>query len=169
VERPRMKISGPVLNAPDVARLTRFYEQLLAWEVEATYAPRPGYPPGDGWSQLRPEDRSTKIEIQFEEQYVPPIWPGAPGTQGMQIHLDIWVEDVAAGVAWAIACGALQAEHQPADRDQNRLRVMLDPAAIHFVCGRDPRVCANAGLIRVAVDGGAWLRRHARRSHGNGE
>jgi catechol 2,3-dioxygenase-like lactoylglutathione lyase family enzyme len=132
VKRPRMKISGPVLNAPDVAQLTRFYEQLLGWEVEELYGPRPGYPPGDGWSRLRPEDHSTKIEIQFEEHYVRPIWPGAPGTQGMQIHLDICVDDVAAGVAWAIACGATEAERQPADRDQNRLRVMLDPAGHPF-------------------------------------
>ena len=53
--------------------------------------PRPGYPPGDGWSRLRPADRSTKIEIQFEEHYARPVWPGAAGAQGMQLHLDIWV------------------------------------------------------------------------------
>ena len=127
-----MRISGPVLDAPDVAALTRFYEQLLGWEVEDIDGPRPGRPAGDGWSRLRPADGSTKIEIQFEERYVRPVWPGAPGTQGMQIHLDIWVEDVAAGVAWATACGATEAEHQPEDRDHDRLRIMLDPAGHPF-------------------------------------
>jgi catechol 2,3-dioxygenase-like lactoylglutathione lyase family enzyme len=127
-----MKISGPVLDAPDVAELTRFYHELLVWEVEEQERPRPGFPPGDGWSRLRPPDGSTKIEIQGERYYTRPVWPGAPGTQGMQMHLDIWVEDVAAGVAWAIACGATQAEHQPPDRDPNRLRVMLDPAGHPF-------------------------------------
>jgi catechol 2,3-dioxygenase-like lactoylglutathione lyase family enzyme len=132
MERPPMRISGPVLDAPDVARLTRFYEDLLGWEVEDRAGPRPGHPPGDGWSRVRPADGSTKIEIQFEEHYIPPTWPGAPGAPGMQIHLDIWVEDVPEGVSWAIGCGATEAEHQPDDRDLNRLRVMLDPAGHPF-------------------------------------
>ena len=127
-----MRISGPVLDAPDVAELTRFYEQFLGWEVESSAGPRPGHPPGDGWSVLRPADGSTKIEIQFEEHYVRPDWPGAPGTQGMQLHLDIWVEDVAAGVAWAKQCGAKEALRQPEDRDPARLRIMLDPAGHPF-------------------------------------
>ncbi len=77
-------------------------------------------------------DRSTKIEIQFEEHYARPVWPGAAGAQGMQLHLDIWVEDVPSGVAWAIACGATEADRQPEDRDPNRLRIMLDPAGHPF-------------------------------------
>lgn len=132
MNRPQMRVTGPVLDAPDVAELTRFYEQFLGWEVEELAGPRPGFPPGDGWSRLRPADGSTKIEIQGERHYARPVWPGAPGTQGMQMHLDIWVEDVAAGVEWAIACGATEAEHQPADRDPSRLRVMLDPAGHPF-------------------------------------
>lgn len=132
MERPAMRVTGPVLDAPDVTALTRFYEQFLGWEIEEFAGPRPGHPPGDGWSRLRPADRSTKIEIQFEEHYARPVWPGAPNTQGMQVHLDIWVEDVAAGVAWALRCGATQATHQPPDRDPSRLRVMLDPAGHPF-------------------------------------
>ena len=127
-----MRVTGPVLDAPDVGRLTRFYEQLLGWQVVEQEGPRPGYPTGDGWSKLRPADGSTKIEIQFEEHYQRPVWPGAPGAPGMQMHLDVWVEDVPAGVAWATACGATEAEHQPADRDPNRLRIMLDPAGHPF-------------------------------------
>jgi catechol 2,3-dioxygenase-like lactoylglutathione lyase family enzyme len=132
MERPAMRISGPVLDAPDVAELTRFYELLLGWPVEEIVGPRPGYPSGDGWSVLRPPDRSTKIEIQFEKHFIPPVWPGAPGEQGMQLHLDIWVDDLDAGIAWATECGATQAEHQPAGRDLSRLRVMLDPAGHPF-------------------------------------
>jgi catechol 2,3-dioxygenase-like lactoylglutathione lyase family enzyme len=132
MDRPEIRMSGPVLDAPDVALLTHFYEQFLGWEVEALEGPRPGYPPGDGWSRLRPEDRSTKIEIQFEEHYVRPVWPGAAGEQGMQLHLDIWVDDLAAGVAWALKCGATEAEQQPEDRDRTRLRIMLDPAGHPF-------------------------------------
>jgi catechol 2,3-dioxygenase-like lactoylglutathione lyase family enzyme len=121
-----------VLDAPDVPGLTRFYERLLGWRVEALAEPRPGFPPGDGWSRLRPADGSTKIEIQYEEHYAPPVWPGAAGRPGMQIHLDVWVEDVATGVAWAVECGATEADSQPADRDHDRLRIMLDPAGHPF-------------------------------------
>ena len=131
-QRPEMRISGPVLDAPDVAELTHFYQQLLGWEIEAIEGPRPGFPPQDGWSRLRPDDGTTKIEIQFEEHFQRPVWPGAPGTQGMQLHLDIWVEDVARGVAWAVACGAREAHPQPEGRDLTRLRVMLDPAGHPF-------------------------------------
>ena len=127
-----MRVTGPVLDAPDVAALTRFYEHLLGWEIEALEGPRPGYPPGDGWSRLRPHDGSTKIEIQYEEHYVRPVWPGAPDAPGMQLHLDLWVEDLPEGVAWAIACGATEAGEQPTDRDLSRLRVMLDPAGHPF-------------------------------------
>jgi len=35
MERPEMRMSGPVLDAPDVTELTHFYERLLGWEVEA--------------------------------------------------------------------------------------------------------------------------------------
>ena len=92
----------------------------------------PGHPAGDGWSLLRPSDGSSKIEIQFERHHERPVWPGAKGKQGMQVHLDIWVEDVAHGVAWAVECGATEAGPQPKGRDLARLRVMLDPAGHPF-------------------------------------
>ena len=75
---------------------------------------------------------STKLEIQFEQHHVRPVWPPEPGAQGMQLHLDIWVEDLARGVLWAIECGATEAIPQPADRDQSALRIMLDPAGHPF-------------------------------------
>ena len=127
-----MKITGPVLDAPDVAELARFYEQLLGWEVKALEGPRPGHPAGDGWAMLRPADGSTKIEIQFEQHYTRPVYPGAPGQQGMQIHLDFQVDDVAEAVAWATECGATEAASQPEGRDRATLRVMLDPAGHPF-------------------------------------
>jgi hypothetical protein len=50
----------------------------------------------------------------------------------MQMHLDIWVADVPAGVEWATECGATEAEYQPKNRDPDRLRVMIDPAGHPF-------------------------------------
>jgi hypothetical protein len=46
----------------------------------------------------------------------------------MMTHLDIAVEDVAAGVAWAVAAGATLASYQP----QEHVRVLLDPAGHPF-------------------------------------
>lgn len=44
------------------------------------------------------------------------------------IHLDVAVDDLAAGVAWAIDAGATLADYQP----QTDVRVMLDPAGHPF-------------------------------------
>jgi hypothetical protein len=46
-----------------------------------------------------------------------------PGKQGMQMHLEVEVSDLAAAVEHAIELGATQADHQP----QDNVRVMLDP------------------------------------------
>jgi catechol 2,3-dioxygenase-like lactoylglutathione lyase family enzyme len=134
MERPAMRLSGPSVEAPDVSALVHFYERLLGWEVEALFGPRDGSPPGDGWGRLRPADKAPgqKIEVQWQEHYQPPVWPGEAGRPTMQWHLDWWVEDLEAGVAWAIDCGALEASPQPSDRDLSRLRIMLDPAGHPF-------------------------------------
>ena len=46
----------------------------------------------------------------------------------MMLHLDIAVDDLRAGVAWALEAGATEAEYQP----QEHVRVMLDPAGHPF-------------------------------------
>jgi hypothetical protein len=69
-----------------------------------------------------------KIEIQGEPNYRRPTWPTVPGGQAMMIHLDIEVDDLDAGVAWALDAGAAVADHQP----QDGVRVMLDPEGHPF-------------------------------------
>jgi len=46
----------------------------------------------------------------------------------MMIHLDFGVDDLEAGVVWAIEIGARLADHQP----QEHVRVMLDPEGHPF-------------------------------------
>ena len=123
-----MQITGPVLDAADPVGLAKFYEQLLGWPIVELEGPRPDYPPEDGWAKVRSPAGDMKIEFQYEQQYRPPVWPPAPGEQQMMIHLDIEVDDLDAGVAWAIEAGATVAEHQP----QEAVRVMLDPAGHPF-------------------------------------
>jgi Glyoxalase-like domain len=84
---------------------------------------RPGAPPEDGWAILRPPAGGAGLSFQYEPDYVAPSWPSMHGEQQMQVHLDIAVEDLDEGVAWACEAGAVLASHQP----QEHVRVMLDP------------------------------------------
>jgi catechol 2,3-dioxygenase-like lactoylglutathione lyase family enzyme len=114
-----MRLSATVLGAPDPRALGAFYARLLGWTVvedEPT------------WVMLRPPAGGTGLSFQREPDYVPPVWPPAPGEQQMMAHLDIAVDDVAAGVAWALEAGARLAEPQP----QAHVRVLLDPAGHPF-------------------------------------
>ena len=122
MDRPRMRISAAVLGAADANELADFYERLLGWTVAETYP---------GWVRLRhPSGDLTPAGLSFahEQGYVRPVWPTKPGEQQMMVHLDIAVEDLEAGVAWAQELGATLADFQP----QEHVRVMLDPAGHPF-------------------------------------
>ena len=58
-----------------------------------------------------------------------------PGKQGMQLHLDIEVSDLAAATEHALELGATLAEFQP----QDDVRVLLDPAVTRSASTRDVR------------------------------
>jgi len=117
--QPRMRVSATVLGAPDPRALAAFYEQLLGW---TRVADKPE------WVMLRPPSGGTGLSFQAEPDFVPPVWPSAPGAQQMMAHLDIAVEDLEAGVAWALEAGARLAAFQP----QAHVRVMLDPVGHPF-------------------------------------
>ena len=136
VDIPRMRVSGPTLDARDPLALADFYCRLLGWTVARSEGPRPGNPPTDGWAMLRAPDGSMKLEVQWEPLYRPPAWPAEDGEQQMMMHLDIGVADLAAGVAWAEECGARRASHQP----QDGVRVMLDPEGHPFCLFVDDRL-----------------------------
>ncbi|MEU1330080.1 VOC family protein [Streptomyces sp. NPDC005865] len=104
-----------VLGTPDPPALADFYRALLGWE-EAERDPE--------WVRLRApgEDRPC-LSFQLERDHTPPVWPQGPGTQQMQAHLDLRVDDLEAETERARALGATVADHQP----QNDVRVLLDP------------------------------------------
>ena len=126
--RPRMEITGPVIDAFEPVALARFYERLLSWSIVEIEGPRLGFPDNDGWAKLRSPAGTMKIEIQWEPNFVRPTWPTVGGEQTMMMHLDISVDDLDVGVAWAIESGATVADHQP----QPDVRVMLDPEGHPF-------------------------------------
>ena len=126
--QPRTRLAAAVLDGPDPRGLAAFYEQLLGWTIAVSEPPRPGSPPEDGWVVLRPPGGGSALSFQFEPDYVRPVWPPADGQPRMMMHLDIAVEDLEQGVAWATGLGATVADHQP----QQDVRVMLDPAGHPF-------------------------------------
>lgn len=110
-----------VLDSGNADELSAFYEKLLGWtrfkgEEFTTLAnvEQPGSP--------------TWITFQQVDDYVPPVWPAAPGKQQQMTHLDFHVEDMEEGVKHALSCGATLSEIQLEDG----LRVMLDPAGHPF-------------------------------------
>ena len=128
--RPRMRLSGPVLDAADALALADFYAQLLGWTMTDSVAG-----PEGGWAVIRPPDGSLKLEFQGGPDYRAPVWPAVPGEQQMMIHLDIAVEDLEQGVAAAVELGARVAEHQP----RPGVRVLFDPEGHPF--------CLFAGVV----------------------
>jgi catechol 2,3-dioxygenase-like lactoylglutathione lyase family enzyme len=110
---------GVVLEAPDARRLLHFYSDLL--EV-------PIHKEGDDGGALDFGQGVAYLSIQKAEVYERPVWPPAAGTQGMQLHLDFEVSDLAAATEHAIELGATLADVQP----QEDVRVLLDPAGHPF-------------------------------------
>lgn len=125
-DRPAFRVSATVLGSPDPRRLGRFYADLLGWDVVADEP---------GWFQLKPPPDHTRtgLSFQLETEHVRPVWPASAGDQQMQAHLDIGVADLDAGVAWAVSCGAAEAQFQP----QAHVRVLLDPDGHPFCLFRD--------------------------------
>jgi len=110
---------GVVLDAPDVAVLTRFYSELRGWTIWREDEAEAALDLGEGVAYL---------SIQRNPDYVRPVWPATGGRQQMMLHLDFEVSDLEAEVARAVRLGAELPDHQP----QENVRVLLDPAGHPF-------------------------------------
>lgn len=108
-----------VVDCPDPAQLAGFYSRLLSWEIT--------HPGGNGWAAITAPS-GTVIAFQEVAGYKPPVWPWEPGAQGQMLHLDIWVDDLEAGVRHALECGAVLTKQQFFTTS----RTMLDPAGHPF-------------------------------------
>jgi catechol 2,3-dioxygenase-like lactoylglutathione lyase family enzyme len=118
---PAIRLTASVLGTPDPRGLARFYQRLLGWPLRAD---------DDEWATLRPADGGPGLSFQLETDHVPPVWPPEPGTQQMQSHLDLEVDDLAAACAVAEEAGARPlGGHE--DEDEV-VRVYADPAGHPF-------------------------------------
>jgi catechol 2,3-dioxygenase-like lactoylglutathione lyase family enzyme len=119
MDRPRMQLSGVVLDSPDPQALARFYEELLGWKRTQDEP---------GWVKLASPDGGAGLSFQQESEHVQPTWPPRPGDQQMQVHLDIHVDDLDVAGAYAVSVGARLADFQP----QDDVRVYFDPVGHPF-------------------------------------
>jgi catechol 2,3-dioxygenase-like lactoylglutathione lyase family enzyme len=118
---PTFSLAATVLGTPDPRGLARFYQRLLDWPLRDDT---------DQWATLRPADGGPGLSFQLETDHERPVWPPVPGTQQMQQHLDILVDDLAAAGAVAEEAGAVQiGGHE--DEDEV-VRVYRDPAGHPF-------------------------------------
>ena len=110
-----------VLDSGNADALSAFYQRLLGWTRF----------PGEEFTTLANVGQNgfpAWITFQQVDDYVPPVWPAAPGEQQQMAHLDFHVEDVEESVKHALSCGATLSETQTDDG----WRVMLDPAGHPF-------------------------------------
>jgi catechol 2,3-dioxygenase-like lactoylglutathione lyase family enzyme len=118
---PGIRLTAPVLGAPDPPGLARFYQRLLGWPI------RDDEPE---WATLRPADGSTGLSFQLETDHVPPVWPPEPEAQQMQLHLDFEVDDLDAASAVAEEAGARLLGTYTEPHEQ--VRIYADPAGHPF-------------------------------------
>jgi catechol 2,3-dioxygenase-like lactoylglutathione lyase family enzyme len=113
---PTLTLTTVTLSSPHPLALAGFYGRLLGREVTVNEDE-------PDWVVLRDQGGAVSLACQLEQPYDRPVWPARPGAAQMQAHLEIRVDDLAAAVGHAVACGATVAEHQP----QEDVRVCLDP------------------------------------------
>ena len=112
----RINHQGVVFDASDLGAESTFWAGVLDGTVDAE----------DDWHRVM-VDGESPVAVQLAPDHVPPGWPdGAPE---QQIHLDLWVEDFAAGHDRVMSLGARVLK--PAAGDDN-FQVYADPAGHPF-------------------------------------
>jgi catechol-2,3-dioxygenase len=110
------RLGAVALDAPDPARLARFYQEVLDLQVIFE---------NDGFVALK--GAGVLLTIQRVADLPPVTWP--EGDVPKQIHLDLAVDDLDSSEKALFAAGAVKAETQPSP---DRWRVLLDPAGHPF-------------------------------------
>jgi predicted enzyme related to lactoylglutathione lyase len=107
-----------VLDAADLASVSSFWAGVLGGTVEAD----------DDWHEIH-VDSGPRIAVQLAPDHVPPDWPdGAP----QQVHLDLYVEDVAAAHEQVMGLGARLLRAADDLASDSGFQVYADPAGHPF-------------------------------------
>ena len=107
-----------VLDAANLAAMSSFWAGVLGGTVEQD----------DDWHTISVNGQ-PRLGIQLAPDHVPPQWPdGAP----QQIHLDLYVDDVAAAHDEVMALGAKQLQAADDLSAKAGFQVYADPAGHPF-------------------------------------
>lgn len=118
-KRPNITRINIVVDCADARIMASFYSKLLGWEWT--------HPAGSGWAAITSPSGSV-MAFQEVQDFKPPVWPWERGKQAQMLHLDICVDNLEEGVAFALQCGAKEATQQFFTTS----RTMLDPAGHPF-------------------------------------
>jgi predicted enzyme related to lactoylglutathione lyase len=109
-----------VIDAPDLAAVSGFWAGVLGGSVDAE----------DEWHMVLDRDGVPRIGVQFAPDHVPPEWPG--GAQQQQLHLDLWVADLATAHDEVMELGARLLQAAPDLAAVEGFQVYADPAGHPF-------------------------------------
>ncbi len=118
-----IKLKTVILECCDIPQLVSFYTGLLNWPVVFEL---------DTFVGIHSNEEEMGIAFQYDEKYIPPIWPSQPGQQQMMSHLDFGVTDkkeLKEAIEKAIKLGAKIANDQYGGEEWV---TMLDPAGHPF-------------------------------------
>ena len=111
-----IKLSSPAVNCPNAPELAAFYANITGGSVIFS---------GPSWATV--DGPGGRIDFQTIPDHVAPTWPGQ--TVPMQMHLDFFVDDLAATEARVLAAGATKFDFQP---NADHCLVFADPAGHPF-------------------------------------
>jgi catechol 2,3-dioxygenase-like lactoylglutathione lyase family enzyme len=118
-----IKLKTVILECCDIPQLLSFYTGLLNWPVVYEV---------DTFVGICSDKGEVGIAFQYDENYIPPIWPSQPERQQIMVHLDFAVtdkEELKEAVEKAIMLGAKIASEQYGGEDWV---TMVDPAGHPF-------------------------------------
>lgn len=107
-----------VFDAPDLAAESTFWAGVLGGTVDA----------GSDWHSVLVDGRS-RIGVQLAPDHIAPDWPGG---QPQQIHLDLYVDDVAVAHDEVVALGARLLQAADDLGAAEGFQVYADPAGHPF-------------------------------------
>ena len=110
-----IRLSGVTVNAPDAIVLARFYAVITDGVAKGN----------SRWATVT--GPNADIAFQQVDNFRPPTWPA--DSVPMQLHLDFFVDDLAATGARVLAAGATRFDFQP---NSDHCFVYADPAGHPF-------------------------------------
>jgi catechol-2,3-dioxygenase len=103
----KIEFDAVILECKSPKELSRFYAALLDY--------KPRYNEGEEWRDIISSDGMIKLAFQYNEDYIPPVWPDQKGKPQMMMHLDFKVknqDELKQAVTKALSLGAILTDAQ---------------------------------------------------------